>query len=193
MAEVVILEAETMKRVWVLILVSCLAPLALRAVGPEGAISAGKGEDYKVEVLGRVHPESIVLHLVERRTGDIVLAISLKDLSRLNDDGVIVYPEVYDLVCSYIGEDGSALSVSVRAVSRGLSADNGRTFPIELSFVPPYGDGGEIDWGDAVLTMSDTAVAQVVGSFRLRLRNRRGESIAAGVYTGTIDFQLTSE
>lgn len=182
-----------MKRLPVLILLLCLALPAFRANASDFGASAGKGDDYKVEVLGRVLPESLRLHLVERATGDIVLMISLKDLSRLNDEGSMVCPQIYDLVCGYIGEEGSALSVRIAARSKGLSMDNGRTFPIGLSFVPPYGDEREIDWSGAIITMGDAAVAQVVGSFRLRLRNRGKESIAAGVYTGTIDFQLTAE
>jgi hypothetical protein len=147
----------------------------------------------EVALSGKVSAEDLTIQLVMKETRNDVSAIAFDDLSALNTYGFIVSHDIYSLVYSYISAVDSSVSVKLEVSSKGLSADGGETYPIGISFVTADSDSEKVDWASKTITISDTAEFETYQSFRIRLDNKTLYSIQAGLYSGTINFQLVSE
>lgn len=178
-----------MKRTVMTSLVLLLAFFCLSAVETSG----NKNVPLEVALSGKVSAEDLTIQLVMKETRNDVSAIAFDDLFALNTYGFIVSHDIYSLVYSYISAVDSSVSVKLEVSSKGLSADGGETYPIGISFVTADSDSEKVDWASKTITISDTAEFETYQSFRIRLDNKTLYSIQAGLYSGTINFQLVSE
>lgn len=175
--------------------VSIVLCLAFSCLAADDYLATAQGDELRVQLKGTIGTESLSVLILNADTKDQAREISFSDLSPLNTTGFIVSNEVYSLVYSFISEASErSVKVSVKASSMGLTADGGRTYPISISFVDSESSEDEIAWAEKDINVSGTAEYEEYQSFRIRLdRVVPGASVKAGHYTGTINFQLSSD
>lgn len=175
--------------------VSMVLCLAFSCFAADGYLATAQDDELKVLLKGTIGAESLSVLVLNADTKDQASVISFSDLSPLNTAGFIVSDEVYSLVYSFISDTSKrSMKVSVKASSLGLTSDGGRTYPISISFVDSESSEDEIAWAQKNINVSGTAEYEEYQSFRIRLdRVVPGASVKAGHYTGTINFQLSSD
>ncbi|MDD2232307.1 MAG: hypothetical protein PHO44_07500 [Sphaerochaetaceae bacterium] len=147
----------------------------------------------EVKLSGQVMSEDFTIELVNSETDEKVTAISFDDLSPLNNNGYVVSQDTYTLKYSFVSTSDVSARVVLSVSSKGLTSDNGNSYPIAISFVSEDSDSDNVEWNSKVISVSDTADYEEYQSFRIRLDNDTLYSIDAGHYTGTINFRLVAD